>query len=223
MGAACRFPPPMPADPASAPSPQPIEGLSPSQRALLRIVCWVAWADGDFAAEERELIDKLVQRLLPADTGANAAASAAALATEPPTAAELAPLVAALEGSDQRQLAVKLALQMVSVNRRPGDDAAINPAEKGAYRQLALVAAVEGGHQRRQLLGRGGLDGQGCFRCRRSGPGINRQQASAEFVEQLPLLRGEVAVGPGHPADDAQQSPLGRAQAIKRRLKRCGR
>jgi len=142
MGAACRFPPPMPADPASAPSPQPIEGLSPSQRALLRIVCWVAWADGDFAAEERELIDKLVQRLLPADTGADAAASAAALASEPPSAAELAPLVAALEGNDQRQLAVKLALQMVSVNRRPGDAAAINPAEKGAYRQLLEALAL---------------------------------------------------------------------------------
>ncbi|MFM7452883.1 MAG: hypothetical protein ACKO1V_02795 [Cyanobium sp.] len=80
----------MPADPASAPSPQPLDGLSPSQRALLRIVCWVAWADGDFAAEERELLDKLVQRLLPADPGTGAAASVSALATEPPSAPELA-------------------------------------------------------------------------------------------------------------------------------------
>jgi hypothetical protein len=144
MGAACRSPPLMPADSASAPSPQPLDGLSPSQRALLRIVCWVAWADGDFAAEERELLDKLVQRLLPAEAGAGAAASASAsaLATEPPTAAELALLVAALEGSDQRQLAVKLALQMVSVNQRPGDAAAINPAEKGAYRQLLEALAL---------------------------------------------------------------------------------
>lgn len=132
----------MPADPASAPSPQPLDGLSPSQRALLRIVCWVAWADGDFATEERELLDKLLQRLLPADTGTGAAASAAALTTEAPSAGELASLVAALEGSDQRQLAVKLALQMVSVNRRPGDEAAINPAEKGAYRQLLDALAL---------------------------------------------------------------------------------
>ena len=142
MGAACCSPPPMPADPASAPAPQPLDGLSPSQRALLRIVCWVAWADGDFAAEERELLDKLVQRLLPAAGGAGAAATASTLATAPPSAAELAPLVAALEGSDQRQLAVKLALQMMSVNRRPGDAAAINPAEKGAYRQLLDALAL---------------------------------------------------------------------------------
>lgn len=142
MGFASLSSPPMPADPASAPSPQPLDGLSPSQRALLRIVCWVAWADGDFATEERELLDKLVQRLLPADTGTGAAASAAALTTEAPSAGELASLVAALEGSDQRQLAVKLALQMVSVNRRPGDEAAINPAEKGAYRQLLDALAL---------------------------------------------------------------------------------
>lgn len=136
----------MPADPTSASAPASFEasldGLSPSQRALLRIVCWVAWADGDFAAEERELLDKLGRRLLPVDAGAAAAASEAALAIEPPAAEELAPLVAALDGSDQRQLAVKLALQMVSVNRRPGDDAAINPAEKGAYRQLLDALAL---------------------------------------------------------------------------------
>jgi hypothetical protein len=142
MELACCFPPSMPADSTSTPSPQPLDGLSPSQRALLRIVCWVAWADGDFAVEERELLNKLVQRLLPADGGVVAAASAAALATEPPSAAELAPLVAALEGSDQRQLAVKLALQMVSINQRPEDTAAINPAEKGAYRQLLEALAL---------------------------------------------------------------------------------
>jgi hypothetical protein len=135
MGLACCSPLPMPADPTSAPAPQPLDGLSPSQRALLRIVCWVAWADGDFATEERELLDRFVQRLLPA-------ATASSLATEPPSAAELATLVAGLEGSDQRQLAVKLALQMMSVNRLPGDAAAINPAEKGAYRQLLDALAL---------------------------------------------------------------------------------
>jgi hypothetical protein len=84
--------------------------------------------------------------LLPADTGNAAAATASematVLATEPPSAAELAPLVAALEGSDQRQLAVKLALQMVSINRRAGDAAAINPHEKGAYRLLLEALAL---------------------------------------------------------------------------------
>lgn len=131
----------MASDPTSS-SSSPLTSLEPSQRALLRIVCWVAWADGDFAEEERELLEKLVQRLLPADAGNAAAATASVLATDPPSAAELVPLVAALEGRDQRQLAVKLALQMVSINQRSGDAAAINPAEKGAYRLLIEALAL---------------------------------------------------------------------------------
>lgn len=131
---------------SDSPSPSPLASLTPSQRALLRIVCWVAWADGDFAEEERELLEKVVQRLLPADAGhaaaATASAMATAMATDRPSATELAPLVAALEGPDQRQLAVKLALQMVSINQRPGDAAAINPAEKGAYRLLIEALAL---------------------------------------------------------------------------------
>ncbi len=127
--------PPMTSTPAS---PDPLAALSASQRALLRIVCWVAWADGDFASEERELLETLVARLLPESAGVAAASAEAvsALVADNLQTLELHDLVAQLEGADQRQQAVKLALQMVSANQRPEDAAAINTAEKGAYRQL---------------------------------------------------------------------------------------
>ena len=47
----------------------PLDQLSAAQRALLRIVCWVAWADGDVADEERQLLETLVFRLMPPEVG----------------------------------------------------------------------------------------------------------------------------------------------------------
>lgn len=121
----------------------PLDALTPSQRALLRIVCWVAWADGDVAAEERELLEKVVARLLQRDDDqATAEAAGRELAIDPVQSLDLEQLVAALDGADARQLAVKLALQMVSISQRPGDAAAINANEKQAYRRLLEVLAL---------------------------------------------------------------------------------
>ncbi len=96
--------------------------LTPSQRALLRLVCWVAMADGDFADQERQLLEKLVARTRPGETT--------------PHQSDLEALVAELGSGDARQQAVKLAFQMACINQRPGDAAAINSAEKRAYRRL---------------------------------------------------------------------------------------
>lgn len=131
-----------PAPSGDAASPQPLEQLSAAQRALLRIVCWVAWADGDFAEEERQLLEKLVFRLLPPEVGVAEAEDAyRALVAEQLQQVDLEALVAELQGSDERQLAVKLAVQMLAVNQRPDDDAPVNPAEKQAYRRL--LAALQ--------------------------------------------------------------------------------
>jgi uncharacterized tellurite resistance protein B-like protein len=106
--------------------------LTPSQRALLRLVCWVAMADGDFADQERQLLEKLVARTRPGE----AYDTAAALAATTPHQSDLEALVAELGSGDARQQAVKLAFQMACINQRPGDAAAINSAEKRAYRRL---------------------------------------------------------------------------------------
>ncbi|KEF42425.1 MAG: hypothetical protein ER33_06100 [Cyanobium sp. CACIAM 14] len=47
--------------------PTPSAVLSPTQAALLRIVCTVAWADGECSSAERELLAGVVARQLHAD------------------------------------------------------------------------------------------------------------------------------------------------------------
>ncbi|MFM1812304.1 MAG: hypothetical protein RLZZ336_1242 [Cyanobacteriota bacterium] len=120
-----------------------MEALSPSQRALLRIVCWVAMVDGDFALEERELLEKLVARLLHLDgvTGV-AEATVRELAMDQAQPLDLERLVAALTRADERQLAAKLAMQMVSINQGADDAERINASEKQAYRRLIDALAL---------------------------------------------------------------------------------
>jgi uncharacterized tellurite resistance protein B-like protein len=129
--------------PAAAPtaegSQQPGEPLSTqltgSQRALLRLVCWVAMADGDVAEQERQLLERVVARTLQAPAGA-AAAAAQALTAGTLQQPDLESLVADLGDADARQLAVKLAFQMACIHQRPEDGSAFNTAEKRAYRRL---------------------------------------------------------------------------------------
>ena len=116
---------------SASPLPDPLAALSPSQHALLRLLCWVAWADGDLAEPERELLTRLAARLLPA---VDPAAAVSALVAEP--AADLEPLVAQLANHDERLLLVKLAVQMACSSGGPHDEGPINPAERAAYRRL---------------------------------------------------------------------------------------
>jgi uncharacterized membrane protein YebE (DUF533 family) len=149
-----------PADPPA----DPIGALSGAQRALLRLVCWVAMADGDFAEEERRLLERLVERLVPQESGA-AEEAVHALAAEALQRSDPQALVAQLSDDDERQLAVKLAYQMACSNQRPQDASQINSAEKVAYRRLVELldlpenevaeaewAAAEELKQKRSLL-----------------------------------------------------------------------
>lgn len=128
---------------AGSPAAHPMEALSPSQRALLRIVCWVAWADGDFALEERDLLEKVVARLLHLDgVGTVAEATVRELAMDQIQTLDLERQVAALTSADERQLAAKLAMQMVSINQGADDAERINPSEKQVYRRLIDALAL---------------------------------------------------------------------------------
>jgi uncharacterized tellurite resistance protein B-like protein len=121
--------------------PGPLGPLTPSQRALLRLVCWVALADGDFAEQERQLLSQLVARLL-SQSADQAEQTVQALAQEQIQAPDPQALVADLEHRDQRQLAVKLAFQMACINQRASDAALFNTAEKRAYRRLVELLAL---------------------------------------------------------------------------------
>ncbi|MEB3296071.1 MAG: TerB family tellurite resistance protein [Cyanobacteriota bacterium] len=146
------------------PQADPVGSLSTGQRALLRLVCWVAMADGDFAEEERRLLERLVERLLPQGSG-TAGEAVHVLAAEALEQSDPQALVAELEDAGERQLAVKLAYQMACSNQRPLDSSQINSAEKVAYRRLVELldlpesevaeaewAAAEELKQKRSLL-----------------------------------------------------------------------
>jgi uncharacterized tellurite resistance protein B-like protein len=109
----------------------PLAGLSASQRAQLRVLCWVACVDGEFAEEERILIRKLAARLLPHVDPADAVE---ALLAEQTT--DLEAWVAELQDHDQCLALASLAFQMACSNTGAGDDGAINAAERVAYRRL---------------------------------------------------------------------------------------
>ncbi|KMM17182.1 TerB family tellurite resistance protein [Synechococcus sp. GFB01] len=113
----------------------PIDRLTKPQRALLRLVCWVAMADGEFAEQERQLLEKLVARLLPVEADAAADAVQALEAGTVP-GPDLQVLVGQLGDADERQLAVKLAFQMACSSQGPEDASRFNTAEKRAYRRL---------------------------------------------------------------------------------------
>ena len=118
--------------------------LTPAQAALLRIVCTVAWADGECSSAERELLAELVASHLHGDSfsGLGEAELEAFLAERLPVAG-LDALVAQLSGSDARQLALKLSYMMVRVGRRSPAEPSINAQERMAYRHLVELLGLE--------------------------------------------------------------------------------
>lgn len=117
--------------------------LTPDQAALLRIVCTVAWADGECSTAERELLAEQVATHLHGDSpsGLGEAQLEAFLAERLPVAG-LDALVAQLSGSDARQLALKLSYMMVRVGRRSPAEPSINAQERLAYRHLVELLAL---------------------------------------------------------------------------------
>jgi len=118
--------------------------LTSAQAALLRIVCTVAWADGECSTAERELLAEQVATLINGDspTGLGEAQLETFLAERLPVAG-LDALVDQLPGSDDRQLALKLSYMMVRVGRRSPGEPSINAQERVAYRQLVELLGLE--------------------------------------------------------------------------------
>lgn len=120
----------------------PSPPLSEADLDLLRILCCVAWADGEFCAEERTLLGRLAARYFTAGSeGRLEGEELEALAAQalPPELLDELPRRLAPE---DRPLALKLAYQMIRVGRREGDAASINAAEKVAYRRLVEALAL---------------------------------------------------------------------------------
>lgn len=114
-------------------------GLSQQDRQLdlLKVVCCVAWADGDVSADEKRLLEKLVTKYFPCGDGSGANQEAARqLAAWTVDSSVLAEVIPRLASEEDRALALKLSYMMARVGQRPKDSSPINPAEKALYRQL---------------------------------------------------------------------------------------
>ncbi|MCP9786983.1 TerB family tellurite resistance protein [Cyanobium sp. N5-Cardenillas] len=118
--------------------------LTAAQAALLRIVCTVAWADGECSTAERELLAEQVATHLHGDSpsGLGEAQLEAFLAERLPVAG-LDALVSQLSGGDARQLALKLSYMMVRVGRRSPAEPSINAQERVAYRHLVELLGLD--------------------------------------------------------------------------------
>jgi hypothetical protein len=115
----------------------PMDSDRKRQLDLLRIVCSVAWADGDVSSQEKQLLARLVAQYFPSGDGSDAMAEAAqqlsAWALDGSVLKEVIPRLSAVE---DRLLALKLAYMMARVGQRPQDSSSINAEEKVLYRQL---------------------------------------------------------------------------------------
>jgi tellurite resistance protein len=104
---------------------------------LLKIACCVAWADGEVSPEEKRLIEKLVERYFPDAEGEDGIVDATRqLVAWSQDFSVLDQVIPRLTTQEDRRLAVKFAYMVARVSQGPGDDSAINPQEKKAYRHL---------------------------------------------------------------------------------------
>jgi hypothetical protein len=120
----------------------PTAPLPKGEMDLLRILCCVAWSDGEFSPQEKQLLERVVERYFLGGAGepsgvatveAMTSGAMAAGAMRPELLDELVPALATVE---DRQLALKLAYQMMRVGPRTGEESGIQPQEKVAYRKL---------------------------------------------------------------------------------------
>ena len=104
---------------------------------LLRIVCCVAWADGDVSTDEKRLLEKLVAQYFPGSNGASPTEEAARqLAAWSLDDTVLEEAIRRLDSEEDKVLALKLANMMARVSQRPEDTSPINAQEKALYRRL---------------------------------------------------------------------------------------
>lgn len=115
--------------------------ISPEQRNLLRVVCSMAWADGQIAPEELERILTELSRLFAVDEAERQQLQQelqVSLVENTP----LEQLVSQIQTEEDRELALKLSYMVIRSSRRQPEEAWINPAEKAAYRRLVELLAL---------------------------------------------------------------------------------
>lgn len=122
--------------PPSDPAQTPPTSRDPD-RVLLRLLCCIAWSDGEVSAKERELLQSLATEvLLTEEEKSEAAAEVSSLVADTLGLPAMDALIPQIQGHDQKQLAVKLAYMVIRISREEGESSPINAREKIAYRRL---------------------------------------------------------------------------------------
>lgn len=114
-----------------------------NEQNLFQIVCSVAWSDGEFSLEERELLSSLIQRY---STGVDPATEGLEglhrLSPGPLHPEGWEELVGSLASEEDRQLALKLSYMMIRISAGSAGESGINRQEKIAYRRLVDLLAL---------------------------------------------------------------------------------
>lgn len=113
------------------------QAASDPDRVLLRLLCCIAWSDGEVSEKERELLQSLATEvLLTEQEKADAAAEVSSLVQATLGLPAMDALIPLIQGYDEKQLAVKLAYMVIRISREEGESSPINAREKVAYRRL---------------------------------------------------------------------------------------
>ncbi|MDX2097445.1 MAG: TerB family tellurite resistance protein, partial [Leptolyngbyaceae cyanobacterium bins.59] len=119
----------------------PPPGISPDEMNVLRIVCSMAWADGEVSAEESDLMLDRFSDLF-ADNLEQRQALQEELKEYVTQNLPLEELVPKLDTEEDRELALKLGYLVIQASRRTEAEAPINLPEKAAYRRLIELLGV---------------------------------------------------------------------------------
>lgn len=119
----------------------PPPGISPQRMTLLRVVCSMAWSDGELSTQELELMISEFSKLFAQDEAEehHLRQELREYVTQNIPLEELVPKI---KSEDDRELVLKLSYMVIRASRRHPGEPLINPEEKAAYRRLMELLAL---------------------------------------------------------------------------------
>ncbi len=119
--------------------PPPPPPITPRQMTLLRVVTAMAWADGELATEEVEvMLDRFSQLFAPGNSAPQEQLKQE-LRDYMMQNLPLDELIPKLETLEERKMVLKLGYEVIASSARTPDEALINAEEAEAYKKLVQL------------------------------------------------------------------------------------